>query len=54
LGLADIDICDWKFVESWQVSAGPWALYGDTAVAMPSQNKVKLASRSFSRGESTD
>ena len=56
LGLADIDICDWKFVESWQVPPGPWALYGDnnTAVALRRQNKVKLASRFFSRGESTD
>jgi hypothetical protein len=29
LGLSDIDVCDWKFVEVREVPPGPWAMYGD-------------------------
>jgi hypothetical protein len=29
LGLANIDLCDWKFVDFFHVPIGPWALYGD-------------------------
>ncbi|MBV9998546.1 MAG: hypothetical protein JO015_05465 [Verrucomicrobia bacterium] len=29
LGLRDIDVCDWKFVEFRDVPSGPWAFYGD-------------------------
>jgi hypothetical protein len=29
LGLDNIDLCDWKFVEFLRVPTGPWALYGD-------------------------
>jgi len=29
LGLGNIDLCDWKFVEFLRVPIGPWALYGD-------------------------
>jgi hypothetical protein len=29
LGLRDIDVCDWKFVEFREVPPGPWAMYGD-------------------------
>jgi hypothetical protein len=29
LGLANIDFCDWKFVDFFHVPIGPWALYGD-------------------------
>jgi hypothetical protein len=29
LGLGNIDLCDWKFVEFLRVPMGPWALYGD-------------------------
>jgi hypothetical protein len=29
LGLCDIDVCDWKFVEFREVPPGPWAMYGD-------------------------
>lgn len=29
LGLSDIDVCDWKFVEIREVPPGPWAMYGD-------------------------
>jgi hypothetical protein len=29
LGLAGLDACDWKFVDSRSVPAGPWTRYGD-------------------------
>ena len=29
LGLAGLDVCDWKFVDSRSVPAGPWTRYGD-------------------------
>jgi hypothetical protein len=29
LGLGDMDVCDWKFVEFREVPPGPWAMYGD-------------------------
>jgi hypothetical protein len=29
LGLSDLDVCDWKFVEFREVPPGPWARYGD-------------------------
>src|ERR1700730_9917099 len=29
LGLANVDFCDWKFVDFFHVPIGPWALYGD-------------------------
>ena len=31
LGLSDIDVCDWKFVEFREVPSGPWAMYGDNS-----------------------
>jgi hypothetical protein len=32
LGLCDIDVCDWKFVEIREVPSGPWAMYGDNNI----------------------
>jgi hypothetical protein len=32
LGLGDMDVCDWKFVEFREVPPGPWAMYGDNNV----------------------
>jgi hypothetical protein len=31
LGLSDIDVCDWKFVEFREAPSGPWAMYGDNS-----------------------
>ena len=31
VGLSDIDVCDWKFVEFREVPSGPWAMYGDNS-----------------------
>jgi hypothetical protein len=28
LGLANKDVCDWKFVEFAEVPSGPWLFYG--------------------------
>ena len=32
LGLSNIDVCDWKFVEIRDVPPGPWAIYGDNNI----------------------
>ena len=32
LGLSNIDVCDWKFVEIRDVPPGPWAMYGDNNI----------------------
>jgi hypothetical protein len=32
LGLRDIDVCDWKFVEIREVPSGPWTMYGDNNI----------------------
>jgi hypothetical protein len=29
LGMSGMDFCDWKFVNTWEVPPGPWAVYGD-------------------------
>jgi hypothetical protein len=29
LGMSGMDVCDWKFVNTWEVPNGPWALHGD-------------------------
>jgi hypothetical protein len=32
LGLDNIDVCDWRFVDIREVPPGPWALYGDNNI----------------------
>jgi hypothetical protein len=32
LGLDNIDVCDWRFVEIREVPPGPWAMYGDNNI----------------------
>jgi hypothetical protein len=32
LGLDNIDVCDWRFVDIREVPAGPWAMYGDNTI----------------------
>lgn len=34
LGLVGLDICDWRFVEAWEVREGPWITYGEQAIVM--------------------
>jgi hypothetical protein len=54
LRLGDIDVCDWRFVESWEVPPGPWALYGDnnTVVDLRRQRTVRFAGRTAFQTES--
>jgi hypothetical protein len=34
LGLSGMDVCDWRFVNTWEVPDGPWTLHGnDNTVA---------------------
>jgi len=32
LGLDNIDVCDWRFVDTREVPAGPWAMYGNNTI----------------------
>jgi len=32
LGLDNIDVCDWRFVDIGEVPPGPWAMYGDNNI----------------------
>lgn len=32
LGLDNIDVCDWRFVDIREVPPGPWAMYGDNNI----------------------
>lgn len=34
LGLVGLDLCDWRFVEAWEVREGPWITYGEQAIVM--------------------
>lgn len=34
LGLDGLDLCDWRFVEAWEVREGPWITYGEQAIVM--------------------
>lgn len=34
LGLDGLDLCDWRFVEAWEVREGPWITYGEQAIIM--------------------
>jgi hypothetical protein len=48
LGLAGLDLCDWKFVDFRSVPAGPWAKYGDnnTFVRLRRQGLTSIARQS--------
>jgi hypothetical protein len=48
LGLAGLDVCDWKFVDFRSVPSGPWAKYGDnnTFVGLRRQSLTSIASQS--------
>jgi hypothetical protein len=45
LGISWIDVCDWKFVNVYEVPDGPWALYGDdnTAASLRRQARMSIA-----------
>jgi hypothetical protein len=55
LGMNTKDVCDWKFVESREVPAGPWTMYGgnNTFATMQRQTKTQLAERTVLKNEST-
>jgi hypothetical protein len=50
LGFSGMDVCDWRFVNTWEVPDGPWTLHGnDNTVArlrreirMPATGRSKL------------
>jgi hypothetical protein len=48
LGLAGLDVCDWKFVDFRIIPPGPWTRYGDnnTFVRLRRQGATSIASQS--------
>ena len=46
LGLAGLDVCDWKFADFRSIPPGPWAKYGDnnTLVRLRRQGMTSIAS----------
>jgi hypothetical protein len=55
LGLAGLDLCDWKFVDFRSVPAGPWARYGDnnTFVRLRRQRLTSIAIQNAPNSEAT-
>ncbi|HWL54392.1 MAG TPA: hypothetical protein VNQ90_18275 [Chthoniobacteraceae bacterium] len=51
LGMANKDVCDWKFVEFSEVPFGPWSRYGDnnTFVQNARQSQERVANRNGRR-----
>jgi hypothetical protein len=45
LCMSGLDVCDWKFVNVYEVPNGPWALYGEnnTLAHLRSQTRVGIA-----------
>jgi hypothetical protein len=55
LGLAGLDLCDWKFVDFRSVPAGPWTKYGDnnTVVRLRRQPLTSIANQSVPNSGAT-
>jgi hypothetical protein len=51
LGLSDLDVCDWKFVNVYDVPNGPWTLYGDNNTAAQFRSRLKNAPGERARKE---
>lgn len=49
LGLVGLDLCDWRFVEAWEVREGPWITYGEQAIVMAAIKQREQARNSSSR-----
>jgi hypothetical protein len=47
LGISEIDFCDWKFVNVYELPDGPWALYDDnnTAAQFKGRTKRRIAKK---------
>jgi hypothetical protein len=43
LGISGIDVCDWKFVNVYEVPDGPWALYGEDNTAARLKRRARLS-----------
>jgi hypothetical protein len=41
LGISGIDVCDWKFVNVYEVPDGPWALYGEDNTAASLRSRLR-------------
>jgi hypothetical protein len=45
LGMSGMDVCDWKFVNVWEVPIGPWTLYGDDNTVAHLRRQLRPPSR---------
>ena len=43
LGIDGVDVCDWKFVDVYEVPGGPWALYGDDNTVASLRSHLRTA-----------
>jgi hypothetical protein len=43
LGMSGMDVCDWKFVNVYEVPNGPWTLYGDNNTAAHLRREMRIA-----------
>ena len=42
-GISGIDVCDWKFVDVYEVPDGSWALYGDDNTVATLRSHLRTA-----------
>jgi hypothetical protein len=40
--MSGMDVCDWKFVNTWEVPNGPWALHGDDNTAARLRSELRM------------
>jgi hypothetical protein len=43
LGMSGMEVCDWKFVNVYEVPNGPWTLYGDNNTALHLRSRMRIA-----------
>jgi hypothetical protein len=43
LEISGLDVCDWKFVNVYEVPNGPWVLYGDNNTAAQLRHRLRIA-----------
>jgi hypothetical protein len=42
LGFTGMDVCDWRFVNVWEIPNGPWALYGNGNTAAHLRGQLRI------------
>jgi hypothetical protein len=44
-----MEVCDWKFVNTWEVPPGPWAVYGDDNTVAHLRRQLRAPSHYLGR-----